>query len=515
MDFGDRVLSSDQMTALLLVALASSAIYEPVQLTDENFEMKLKKSPVTFVFATRSDTSLCREVIPKFRAVAELLKAKCQFALLESETSPLTRERFHIIAFPSFFVFRGTELTAEYPGERDAVNMLAYLKRILGKPVITLDNSHDAQVYQFEHKTAVILAGTSLDSGILRTFEAVAQNLTDRIPFAVATTADALEQLGVDNDPTLTVHRGDDRAVVEFPLTDSVTFEILQAWVDETIAPRYWAHNSIVLRDFALDRRYTFLAFVDTKKRPSMDFMHDILDQVVTVYPTNLTYVYVDVNEMASMMVQVGFSGSKEPVFCIIGLAGSEVLDKYIFPERAAAAPDSVLTWVGNFLNATHGRKVTSEPRISGQTGPLYKIVAAEFQGTVSRPELDVVTAILVGSPEDRNATVEMVREVAEEFANQRQRSVVFTHIDATLNDLPGLQRGDWESPVVLLWPAEKDKKPLLLPGDMSPYQLMVMLVNHGKTTGKFVIPEKYEEMAAKEEKHEEKDTKQPPDENL
>jgi hypothetical protein len=246
------------------------------------------------------------------------------------------------------------------------------------------------------------------------------------------------------------------------------------------------------MRNLAVDPRYALVGFVDTTKKVSMDALHDVMGTVTDEYPENLTYVYLDSTEMVGMMSQIGFSGVKQPVFAIVGLAGGELQERYAFPERSAATPDNILAFVAQFLNRTGGRKIRSELRTSAPTGPLFKLVGYDFRGVMMQPEVDVVVAVLHGSAEERNATLQLMETVAGEFAKQKQKTVQFTYIDGDLNDLPGLQKAEWESPVILLWPAEKEKTPLLFPGDMTPFQFMTMIRAHGKTAESFEIPEQF-----------------------
>ena len=84
-----------------------SAIYEPPVLNDNTFEKKLKDSQVNFVIVSRQNVSFCQEILPKFRAVAELLKDKCQFVILDESESNEMKRKYGFFAFPSLNLIGG------------------------------------------------------------------------------------------------------------------------------------------------------------------------------------------------------------------------------------------------------------------------------------------------------------------------------------------------------------------------------------------------------------------------
>jgi hypothetical protein len=252
--------------------------------------------------------------------------------------------------------------------------------------------------------------------------------------------------------------------------------------------------DSVVFRNLAFDNRYTLIGFVDSSRKQSLDLMHQTFQKVVSEYGQNLTYVYCDIFDMGTVVLNLGFTGAREPVYLIASLSGGELQDRYPFPERRQPTPDNVARWVGQFLNGSVKQKIRSEPEVAGQEGPLLKLVGTEFRTAVVLAEADIVTALLIGDESNRSATMAVLAEVAAEFAKQKVDSVKFYHIDAELNELPGLRMGDWTEPIILIWPAGKEKNPLLFKGDITAFHLMDALLNYCKSNVKFKIPAKYDE---------------------
>lgn len=480
-----------------------SAIYEPPVLNDKTFEPKLKESPVNFVMVSRQNVSFCQEILPKFRAVAELLKDKCQFVILDETESIEMKRKYGFFAFPSFFVFRYANYSAEYTGERDAQSLLRYLKRILADPVAELESARDVSDFLEEIDSAVIFAADDIeDSNIqnyLSTFKKVAQNLTDLIQFAVATSADAVQQLGLEELPSIRLHRNQDRQVLDFPIAFGLKEKDLQSWIRSNLAPRYSARNAVTFRDLALDSRYSILSFVDTSRKNSLDSMHNVMNQLVTEFGSNFTYVYSDIFDVGTIVLQLGFTGTRDLVFCIAMLDGGEVTEKYLFPEMKSASPDNVCKWVRKFMNTTMKNRTSkyqlkSEAPVENQKGPFFKIVGTQFANATQDPKSDVVTLILSGSERARKEAMKLVETVAVEFKKQKVRTVKFNYIDFDLNSIPGLSKESFkELPAILLFPATKEKRPFLLPVSVDIPQLMNLIIGNSHSRFRFKIPGKYD----------------------
>jgi hypothetical protein len=139
---------------------------------------------------------------------------------------------------------------------------------------------------------------------------------------------------------------------------------------------------------------------------------------------------------------------------------------------------------------------IKSEEPVTGQTGPLYKLVGRESPVAVADPKLNIITAILTGSEENRTRTIGIVNQTAHEFARQRTKGVKFYYIDMESNELPGLTVGNWTSPVVLLWPADADKHPFAFEGDIPVTDLMSKIKENGKAKLRFKIPQQKDKVA-------------------
>jgi hypothetical protein len=466
-----------------------SSVYEPLLLTDDTFEDQLRQAPLSFVIASQSNISFCQDLLPKFRAVAEILKDKCQFVILEHDPSPKIREKYGIFAVPSLFVFRRDILTAEYTGERESTPILNFVRRITGPRVKPLDTARETYDFLRETHAALVLAGDEVDESVSTVFAKVAENLSDLVPFVTAATPESLQHLGLEDGTFLQLHRLDDRKVIEFPLEDGLTEDGLREWVLANRHPRYFAKNPVIFRDLAFNTRFTLLAFADFIRKVSTDAVHAALGRVFEEYGDALALVYLDSVENAGILGALGFSGQRDPVYSIVRFTGGEIREKWPYPEHMLSTPENIVRFVGRFLNMTREANMKSEAVVGNQTGPLFKLVGREFSAATGDAKFDVVTAILVGSEENRSVTLERMNATAMELQKQKVKTVKCYYIDMELNDLPGLQVGNWTSPVVLLWPAGTEKSCLLFEADLSVAELLDAIKTNGKSKFKITVP--------------------------
>jgi thiol-disulfide isomerase/thioredoxin len=470
-----------------IVGLVAGA--KPLEVGDETFQSRLLKAPLTFVFVDRPHIAFCRAVMPAFLEVAERIGPDVQFLILAYYRSPKTRQHYAFFAYPSLVVFRGADLTAEYIEDRNVVSMVDYLRRITGPAVVVLGSARAVHDFVEKHRTSVILATEAADEYLYQVFTQVAKKFRDTLAFAYVNTADAIQQLGVEEVPSLRLHRNDDRQKPEFPLAFGLTEHMLTEWIFENQTPRYWRKDAVIFRDLMFDGRYTLFAFVDSSRKASLDSMHQTMQRAVAEFGTNLTYVYSDIFDMRQDVLIAGFTGAHEPVYLLANLSGGKMHSQHLFPERRRPTPDNIVKWLHHIWNETLSPQVRSEQRITDQTGPFLKLVGSDFRQTVMGSQFDVVLLVLIGSQRDRSRAFETTRRAAVELERQKVTSVKFYHIDFVLNDLPGFALVVSDSSMILLWPAGELKEPFMLRGNISWVDLIKAIGGHAKTSPTIEIP--------------------------
>jgi hypothetical protein len=191
---------------------------------------------------------------------------------------------------------------------------------------------------------------------------------------------------------------------------------------------------------------------------------------------------------MGELILQLGFSGAREPLYVIGNLKEGVLQNQYRFSEKKSPTVENVLKWADEVVNKSLRAHIRSEPIVRDQTGPVFKLVGLDFAKTVNNETFDAVVAILSGPPEEWERTLVTMNEAAGEFASQGVKTVRFFSVDSTLNDLPGLAIDDWKSPVIVLWPIDSKKKAILFRGDIHPLELMQQIRVHAGSQPKLAL---------------------------
>jgi hypothetical protein len=378
-------------------------------------------------------------------------------------------------------VLRYGNLSCEYSDERDVAHMLPYVRRISGDPVVNLETARDVHDFLDAHRKSVILAGDSVESDLMEAYTLAASQLHDLLPFGFASTTDAIQQLGFDEVPSLSLHRSDDRAVIEFPLAFSITTDFILGWIRDNLRPRYRARDSAVFRDLAFTTRPVLLAFVDVSRRASMDLVHETLLLINTQFGDALHLIYCDIFDTGTEVLQLGFSGAREPVYCLVDFSSGDASRPLSFPERKKPTPDAVAQWLSSSGSNRIVRKIADQP------GPLFEIVDEDIPTLLFQPGIDVLMAVLINTENDRVKS--LVEKAAAEFARQNVTTVKFYCAVTTKQRLPGLGLSVQDNSFLLLRPADEERVKIIQ-DFQDAVGIMRAVVRMGTTRPKFVVPD-------------------------
>lgn len=480
---------------LCLIAVSfGSAVYAPRVVDDDTFDRYVGRAPMTFLMVSRDDDPASVQLLPKFRAVAELMKNKCQFVRLDQVNSPNITAKYGL-ATHALYLFRHANLSWEYPYQRESKEMLKFLKRLTGPRVTKLKSIADVNAL-LESPLAVIMASDKLDEKTVKVLRAAANVTHDSVVFGVTDSDIAMQRLELEDVPVLQLRRRDDGVIVTFSSDQGITESAVVEWIEANRKPKYQERNEITfLRGERV--RLSLLVFVDTSRKSSMERMHEVLGVVMEEHGENISCVYFDRSQFANLVVGLGFTGQREPMFCIAQIVGDNVQNEVLFQDREAATPEAVKNWVSAFFNNSLARRARSEqPRNDDDQGLVHRLVGSRFEmatrGDISH---DVVVALYIGNDAERRAqTARVIEEVASEFERQQVESVRFYQMDAELNDAIGLNADpEWKTPVFVVWPAGKERKPFAIPGTSDAVGVINTIFTYGKTRSSFNLPLKYD----------------------
>jgi hypothetical protein len=160
-------------------------------------------------------------------------------AILEGTSSPQICARDSFYSYPSMFVLRGLHLTTEYIDWYEVPNIRTFLRRLLDLRVMVLETLQSVQNYRKSHPTWILLAGDDIDADFMDTFNSVADNLSDRFPFAICSNFSSVSFLSHKDFPFLSLFRIADNTVFDFPLLPTAEPGDLKSWILDRLEPRF------------------------------------------------------------------------------------------------------------------------------------------------------------------------------------------------------------------------------------------------------------------------------------
>jgi hypothetical protein len=227
-----------------------------------------------------------------------------------------------------------------------------------------------------------------------------------------------------------------------------------------------------------------------------MDAVHQVMQGITSTYEGRIPCIYCDSTEKNDMMKEIGFTGTKEPVYCLVKLNKGTVSQTYLIPESQTVGAAGILQWLDQFMNALNPKaELRSEPvpEAIDENVLVSKMVGTTFVEVLKNRTHDLLVLCLKGSSRNRGKSKSMVERVAKEFRAQNVRTVKFFWIDLELNELPkDMGSEKWEGPTILFLPAGGDVQIYMFPVDVTISDLMQGILKNGKKRNNFKIPRRY-----------------------
>jgi hypothetical protein len=118
--------------------------------------------------------------------------------------------------------------------------------------VIVLETRQSVENYTKSHHRCIFLAGDDIDPDFMDTFNSVADNLSDRIPFAICSNGESVSFLSRKDFPFHCLFRAGGNAVLDFPLSSTVEPGDLKSWILDRLEPRFHLLSEAPLRDLSV-----------------------------------------------------------------------------------------------------------------------------------------------------------------------------------------------------------------------------------------------------------------------
>lgn len=425
-------------------------------LEEKTFEAAIKENPVILVEFFAPWCGHCKQFAPEYAAAAKQLKqAKppVPLAKVDATAEHKLAEEHGVRGYPTIRLFIDGK-DQEYTGGRTEQSIVTWVLKKVGPPAVPLADAGAAEVFEREHKLAVV--GLFDEATSRKAFELAARQFED-VMFAYSTAAPVAARYQVQT-PALRMFFPHDEQVVTFE-GDMQNMEAMSAFVKSYRHPLVTPFDGESAPELFSDGRPIVFLFRDQDEKGkeaekelrkvapnlnrrvlisvagSSEPMDQRLMDYITVEPEELPTVRLVANPMAGMV-------------------------KYRLEGDVTEA--AMASFVKDYEAGNLKPHMKSEQPPGGQTSPVFTVVGSTFESIVKDPSKDVLVEFYAPWCGHCKKLEPVYRDVAKKL--ETVPTMLVAKIDATSNDVEGVDIEGF--PTIKLWRAGHKNDPLDYDGD-------------------------------------------------
>lgn len=409
-----------------------------------------------------------------------------EFAILESQQSPLVSESEKFPYFPIFQIWVNGQFKNQYDGCTNSSDIMKYLQRITSDPLHILTSS--IQIHDFIEKfpVSVIITSTSLDENDQVLIRSAASHFIYRVPFAWAKTTDAIYYLNEGEENLLSVIRKYDQTTIHYEKDYFPEKSEFFEWIEENTQPSYYnSFNSSSFKNLAQLGKPILVGFTDFTKKNALDPVHQSFKEVIKTFDRYFSLYMIDIVSDLSFAQSLGFQMQNIPAYSIIVMENNSRFKVYPFPNQASLSPTEIVRLCQSAKESFEPPILKSEATPSSNDDPM-KLVGETFQTNLNDTSVNYLVLFLVGTIESRLEAIQLLKKSERAFRKKSQtKNIKLYFIDIELNDIPGLKYPKIEKPSFVYWDIGEKRQPALLPTVNSVRNLVDVIISKIERTRK------------------------------
>lgn len=371
----------------------------------------------------------CQALKSQYEAAATALKPESiKLATVDcTEEEDLCSEQ-DVRGYPTLKVFRNG-VAKEYSGPRKTDGIVSYMKK-QALPAISTITTENLTEFKTKDSIVVVSFLSDSDKEDLDAFSKIAEQNRDSFVFGRVSDAEAAKSAGVDI-PSVVLYRSFDEPEVKY--TGKVSDEeALSSFIKAQSVPlidEVGPDNFMTYAESGLPLAYYFTD-PDYKDKES-----DIkkLKEVAKAYKGKINFVWIDAVKFVNHAKGLNLDGETWPAFAIQDLQAST---KFPLQELGSDVAASVKDFVGKFTKGGLQPSIKSESVPSEQDGPVYSLVADEFEKVIFDDKKDVLVEFYAPWCGHCKKLAPLYDSLGELYAPHKDK-VTIAKMDATANDIP------------------------------------------------------------------------------
>uniref|UniRef100_A0A170Z0I6 Protein disulfide-isomerase n=1 Tax=Triatoma infestans TaxID=30076 RepID=A0A170Z0I6_TRIIF len=174
-----------------------------IELTDADFQTKLKEYETTLVMFYAPWCGHCKKLKPEFEKAASLLLSNDPPVTLAkvdcTEAGKETCNKFSVSGYPTLKIFKEGDFSKEYTGPREAHGIAKHMKNQVGPSAKTIENLEQLKPFLSEPDLSIVCFYKE-PSPLKDTFIKVADKLREKFRFALASNEELFKEHNLKED---------------------------------------------------------------------------------------------------------------------------------------------------------------------------------------------------------------------------------------------------------------------------------------------------------------------------
>lgn len=437
-----KFLSAPKILAATTLAFASlqlitaeDAASEPtgpsdvLDLTKDTFAKTVDPEPLILVEFFAPWCGHCQALKSHYEAAATELKSEnIKLAKVDCTVEEDLCSEQDVRGYPTLKVFRNG-VAKEYGGPRKTEGIISYMKK-QALPAVSTVTADDLTQFKSKDKVVIVSFLADSDKKDLDAFSKVAEQHRDSFLFGHASAADAAKAAGVDA-PAVIVYRSFDEPEVKYTgkISDSDALEKFIKQESVPLIDEVGPDNFMTYAEAGLPLAYYFTDPEYKEKDADIEKIRSI----AKANRGKLNFVWIDAIKFVNHAKGLNLDGEHWPAFAIQDLSAST---KYPLQDLGKDVEKTVGDFVSQFTKGSLKPSIKSEPIPTDQDGPVFTLVADEFDKVVLDDKKDIFVEFYAPWCGHCKKLAPVWDSLGEAFSSHKDK-VVIAKMDATANDIP------------------------------------------------------------------------------
>ncbi|CAL9218649.1 unnamed protein product [Arabidopsis halleri] len=411
------------------------------------------------------------ELMPRFAEAATALKeigSPILMAKIDGDRYSKIASVLEIKGFPTLVLFvNGTSQT--YNGGSSAEDIVIWVQKKTGAPIITLNTIDEAQRFLNKYHTFVLGLFEKFEGSEHNEFVKAAKS-DDEIQFVETSDSDVAKLLFPDfktnnvfigmvknEAERYTVYDGSYKMEKILEFLCSNKFPLITKLTETNTV---WVYSSPVK-----------LQVILFSKADDFQKLSQSLEDIARKFKSKLMFIYVDITNENLAMPFLTLFGIEAGNKTVVAAFDNNLNSKYLL--ESDPSPNNIEEFCSGLAHGTVSSYYKSEPVPDNENASIVTVVGKTFDELVLNSRENVILEVHTPWCVNCEALSKQVEKLAKHFKGFE--NLVFARIDASANEHTKLQVDD-EYPMILLYKSGEKEKPLKLSTKLNAKDMAVFI---------------------------------------